>query len=312
MTCVLTILLALVAPSIAHAQTESRARLAIEPAHAEIGKPVVWTLVVETAASAKVTLPDLKDLPREWALIEPLGVRRTDDPSNAARRITTASWRVMALDAGDVSAPALKVDVEENGTKKSIEAGVAKIDVAHALDADEDAPRPAKGWRPAPDVGALSPRGVVTALGLILLAIAAWFLRKRLWRKPVVAPAKTPLERLAALEERARLEPEAAREIVYSLTRSMREAVDAFVSEPRGSLTDAAWSASFESDERVPSGVRAATARILANAERVKYAQESPSRFALDETLKDARSALEALAAAPPPAPVANETKEAA
>lgn len=284
---------------------EVRAHLQVEPASVEIGEAVRWTLVVEHPTRAKFALPDWKDLPREWALVEALGVRRDADPNAADRTITRASWLVMSLDAGEVSVPALQLDVEEAGEHQKIDVAAQKLHVAHALNEGEDAPRASKGFRPTPVVHVWSFRGIVSALVLIaILAVVALVVWKRSKRKkPVALAVATPLERLAQLEQRANAEPEAAREIVFALTRIVRDAVDAFSAEPRPAAPDAAWIVRVEGDERVPSGVRSVAQRLLANAERVKYAQESPTKFALAEALADARNALEVLAATPKPAP---------
>jgi len=293
-------------PSQKAAAGEVRARLEIEPAAAEIGEPVRWTLVVEHPSRAKFALPDWKDLPREWALVETLGVRREADASSADRTITRASWRMMSLDAGDVSVPEIKLDVEEGGEHQLVQVTTPKLAVSHALLEGEDAPRASKGFRPAPIVPSWSFRGIVSALVVLLvLIVVAFVVRKRSKKGPIVVAAATPLERLADLARRAQSEPEAAREIVFALTRTLRDAVDAFCAEPRQAAPDALWMARVENDERVPAGVRSVAQRLLADAERVKYAQESPTRFALDAVLEDARNALEVLARTPKPAPIA-------
>jgi hypothetical protein len=285
---------------------EVRARLEIEPASAEIGEPVRWTLVVEHPSRAKFALPDWKELPREWALVETLGVRRDADANNSDRTITRASWRLMPLDAGDVAVPEIKLDVEEGGEHQLVAVTTPKLAVSHALQEGEDAPRASKGFRPAPIVPSWSLRGIASALGVLLvLAVAAFVVWKRSKKGPIAVAVATPLERLAELARRAQAEPEAAREVVFALTATVRDAVDAFCAEPRPSAPDALWMARVENDERVPAGVRSVAKRLLADAERVKYAQESPTRFALDAALEDARNALEALARTPRPAPSA-------
>ena len=102
------------------------------------------------------------------------------------------------------------------------------------------------------------------------------------------------IDRLEELRQRVADDPEAARAIVYDLSRLLRGSVDATLGEDRASLVDADWSARIETDERVPLGVRRTTAKILRDSERIKYALHAPTRFALEEMLADARSALEA------------------
>ncbi|MBI5363056.1 MAG: hypothetical protein HZA53_07735, partial [Planctomycetes bacterium] len=117
----------------------------------------------------------------------------------------------------------------------------------------------------------------------------------------VVPALPTPLARLDALAARLAAEPESSRAIVFELSRLVRGAVDAFLAVDRSGCTDEDWTHAVKDDERVPLGVRNTSARLLASAERIKYAQETPTRFAVDEFLKDARAAIEALADAPRP-----------
>jgi len=71
--------------------------------------------------------------------------------------------------------------------------------------------------------------------------------------------------------------------------------------EDRAALVDPDWAQLRETDERLPAGSRATIARILRDAERVKYALHAPTRFAIEALLADARNALEALAEARKP-----------
>ena len=89
----------------------------------------------------------------------------------------------------------------------------------------------------------------------------------------------------------------------------MREAVDEALGERRAALVDEAWAARAAADERLPGAVRERATRVLSAAERVKYAQEVPTRFALEEELADVRAALEALASAGAGATAARERR---
>jgi hypothetical protein len=167
-----------------------------------------------------------------------------------------------------------------------------------------------KGFRPPPETTVVAHwpwiAGSIAALGVL-----AWWLRRRLRAKPVAAAPATALDRLNELERAIAADPEAGRQITYALSTLLRRSVDEFGSDARDGLTDVDWIARVETDERVPLGVRSTAARILRASESVKYALSQPTRFAVDEMLRDARHALETLAAAPRPEPVSADAARA-
>jgi len=188
----------------------------------------------------------------------------------------------------------LSIDEETPEGTRKVDVQSSPLRVVPALSEGEDAPRPMRSFRDAPP--AASSRGRLVLLGLAALAAIATavVLRRRARRKAAPVPEPTVIDRLEALRQRVADDPEAARAIVYDLSRLLRGSVDATLGEDRASLVDADWSARIETDERVPLGVRRATAKILRDSERIKYALHAPTRFALEEMLADARNALEA------------------
>lgn len=283
------------------------AQLHAEPAEVEVGEPCRLVLEVEHPAGATVKLPasDLV-LDDSWVLLEP---RRMSWPS-ATR--TVASWSCLSLDAGDRTLPALQIDVGDASGVRKVDVEAARLMVKSALASGEDAPRPMRGFR-APPESAAGRRGRQVLLGAAALALlaAAYFLRRRLRRKAEPVRAPTALDRLTALRRTAAEDESASRRVVYGLCRLLRGTVDEFLREDRAALVDADWSARIEPDERVPLGVRRSVARILHDSERIKYALHAPTRFALEEMLAAAQTALEALAAAPAPAAPAGKEQAA-
>jgi hypothetical protein len=275
-----------------------RAHIEAVPDHAHIGEPIELTLVIEHAPNAALTLPDPHMLPRSLALIADQGLRRSDDPSSAGHRITRARWQVMALEGGDLSIPPITVTVDQGGKSTPLAVALPKVTIEAALQPGEDAPRPPRSFRETPTVHMWSLRGIVTALCVAIVAIVAtvvvWKRRSR--RKLIPVAAVTPLDRLATLEMHARAEPDAARNVIYALTALLRETVDARSNVRRNAMTDADWSNAIATDPNVPEAVRVTVARLLVAAERVKYAQESPSPLAVRDWMEQARKALEALA----------------
>jgi hypothetical protein len=273
------------------------ATLKAEPAEVQVGEPVRLVLEVERPAGATVRLPDVDPVPDDsWVVLEGKKLERSD-PTRVV-----ASWRVMSLEAGDRKLATLSVDAETPDGTRKIEVQSDPIHVLPALAENEDAPRPMRDFRDAPP-NAAAGRGRLVLLGLAALVAAAIALaiRRRAKRRVLPAPAPTAVDGLALLEKRVADDPESARGIVYDLSRLLRGSVDAFLAEDKASLVDADWASTIEADERVPLGVRRASAKLLRDSERIKYALQAPTRFALQEMLASARNALEALQAAPPP-----------
>lgn len=275
------------------------ARLTSEPAQAEIGEPLRWTLTVEHPATVTVHLPDKELVPDDsWVLLEPQRVLRTPSPGD---RITTrATWSVASLEPGSRALPRLTVAYEVGGAHEAIAADAGVADIRAVLAEGEDAPRPPRGFLPPPE-GA-SGRSAWPWIGgatLLLAALGIWRWRARRRTQVAAARVPTPLEQLEVLAQRAKNEPESLRAMTYALAHLLRDAVDAHVGEAWKSATDIEWLARIEPDERIPFGVRSACARILREAEAVKYALVPPTPFAWNERLESARVALIALAAAP-------------
>jgi hypothetical protein len=304
----LAVLAAVLLALAAHALESVHARARATPENARIGAPVVWELVIEHPSSVAPALPDKAAAAQgAWAVVADLGTRRADDPARPGMRTTTVTWRAFALEGGELASPFTAVAYEEQGVQKTAAVESAKVRIANALAAGEDAPRPVRSFRPAPDFEPVRPLSLVLVpVALVALALAVWIWRRR--RRRVAPPATLSyLERLAALELRARNEPDAAREIVFALTRLVRQATDAFVGEDHAALVDSAWVERYAQDERVPLGARTASARLLTGAERIKYALEAPSPLAIEASLREVRGVLEALATTPKPATAVRE-----
>jgi len=293
------------------------ARLACDPPSAAIGEPVEWTLTVEHPREITVKLPAKDPLPDDtWVLLDARRVTNDVEPSGLAR--TRAVWRVMSLASGARALPEIEIDFDDGGAPQKVTTAPLALDVRSDL-ADEDAPRAMKGFREPPpgSEGALH-WPWIAALFVGLIAIALWIWR-RSRRTPSAIVRATALDRLAALEREIAAGTDAGRRVTFDVSALLREAIDEFVSEPRAALTDADWIARVETDERIPAGVRSAVARMLCEFEQVKYALRVPTRFAVEEIVRDAKRALEALASAPrpevasaPQSPSSRSGKEAA
>jgi hypothetical protein len=290
-----------------------RARLECAPAEARIGEPIEWDLTIEAPDDTSVRIPDKAPLPdATWVS---LGDRRVVREPGVARAssVTRASWRVLSLEPGTRKLPEVQIECTQAGATKKVTAAAGEVAIQTELAAGENAPRALKGFRPPPDDARATnwPRIAAAAVLLALAALGVWRRLRRTRAAP--APSATSLERLSELARAMAADPDAGRAVTYDLSRLVRESIDAFVREPRAALTDRDWILRVENDERVLLGVRRASVRILGESEQVKYAQRVPTRFAVDEMLRDAQNALEALAEAPQPASASAATgKEAA
>ncbi len=271
--------------------------LRAEPPQAQVGEPIRLVLEVERPAGATVRLPDVDPIPDDsWVVLDGKKLERSD-PTRVV-----ASWRVMSLEAGDRKLATLSVDEETPEGTRKIEVQSDAIHVLPALAEGEDAPRAMRDFRDAPPNAAGRGRLALLAIAAVVVLAIALAIRRRAKRRKVVPVAEAvALDRLALLEKRVADDPESARGTVYDLSRLLRGSVDAFLAEDKASLVDADWATAIEADERVPLGVRRASAKLLHDSERIKYALQSPTRFALQDMLASARNALEALQAAPPP-----------
>jgi hypothetical protein len=280
-------------------QAAPSATLVPSPAAAKTGEPVEFLLDVVHPAGARVRFPEKQAESRAWVLLGERTATRAPDPADPALEHTVARWTAMALEAGESAPPPLELEIVEGATVTKLAVEALPVQVLGALAEGEDAPRPLLGWRAVPaDLEPARPAlwiALAIALGAIASAFWLLFLRRK---RPAPARVPTPLERLDELAARFASDPESARDRVYDLVHLVRDSVDGFLHEHRAASTDEAWSAAVAGDERVPVGVRNACARLVARSERIKYAAETPTRFAVEEDLKDARAALEALAEA--------------
>lgn len=306
-------------PPVAPAETatpvapDARATFVPAPPEVEIGEPVEWLLDVEHAADARVKLPEMPPDARAFVWFGERSVTRGPDPANPLRAHTIVRWQSLALESGALTPPALELEVVRGSQSEKITATARSLSVRGALGEGEDRARPLRDFRDTNSEGFLAGDARVHRLrwiaagsvALLALAVSLLVVRRARRRRVLASVPPTPLARCAEISRVFAADPEHTRRPVYEVTRLLRDAVDEFLGAQRAGLTDAEWSAATEHDERVPAGVRSTCARLLAGAEAVKYALASPTRFAVDQLLADARGALEALAAAPKPAPLA-------
>jgi len=274
-----------------------KARVSATPERAQIGEPVTLVLTVERPSALAVEPPPIEPGVRgAWMFVETLASRRGLPADRPGFVVDTTSWSAFPLEGG-AALPAIEVKWTDSGVEHTAASVPAAVDVAPALAEGEDAPRPPRGFRaPIEWAGGAARLGLAAAVlaALVVAGIVAWIVRRR--ARNAVSPAQfSARDALAAIEVRPRDDAAGARAALYDLTRLVRGAVDARVSEERAALTDEEWLHRIAGDTRVPEGVRSSVPRLLERAERIKYAGETPTRFAVDEALADARAIVDAL-----------------
>lgn len=271
----------LLEPPLAHA------RWVGAPEAVELGVPFELVLEIEHEAG---TLPEVRAGELEsdvaWAVLEASEPIVLPDLADPRRRVSEVRWSVVALEPGVRALP--KVVVRQAGEGIAIE-NDAELEVTGVLAPGEDAPRPMP-----PDLGVgetpAARRGRILALVALVAVLAAglvaWLLRRRGGQR-VAAPARprSPLERLAELENAPLDDPEAVRETHRELTRALRQHLDG--DTPRDALTDEEWLAARA---LAPDGE---LARLFAECRPVEYGGERPTHWATRERVARARALAE-------------------
>jgi hypothetical protein len=266
------------------------ARWVDPPPAVELGVPFELVLEIEhQRGDAPAVAPGALAADAAWAVLEgglPLTLPDLLDP---VRRVSEVRWTVVALEPGQLELPAVELSYPAPAGGRAqvvpIEGGRA-IEVSGVLREGEDQPRPlppdlgvdepaaARGW-----VAPVIWTGALTLLGALVAFLVA---RRRRARPLAAAPAPTPRERLAALEESALEDPEAVRAAHVELSRALREHFDA--GRERQALTDEEWLEVL----RQPSDGE--LARLLAECRPVEYGGERPTHWATRERVARARA----------------------
>jgi hypothetical protein len=283
------------------------ARWSVAPSAVQVGEPfeLVLTCVENAPASALAGAEPALELDATWAVLE------------ERARPWERTFLLVSLEPGRREIPrgALAAHAIARGLDWAPESLL--LDVAPALAAGEDAPRPMRGLRtlPAREVSASLPWTWI-GLGAILTGSAIGLV---LWRSAArrggraASPASDPLDRLERLgAELARAEGDALIVGHHELAGLLRAgspgneaprggaARNGAAREPaRGTaLTDEEWMAQLEASGRVPQAERDRCARLLAELARVRFGGERPSSFAVDDAIREARALLLALRSA--------------
>jgi hypothetical protein len=269
-----------------------------EPSEVRIGEPFVLYLNVEHPDEQRVLL-DLPEAGAEetfgdaWVLLEPRRVLRLPLANEPERSLTQARWRLFALEPGEHELVSVGADCLLAGAVQRLEPQPAALRVHGELAEGEDLARPPLSFREAPVLAGAPRRSLLLGLAALLLLLGArWWLgalRRLLRRRPgqALQAPPTPLERLAAVDP-AREGGE--REAYVVLSRCLREALDGEGGERLDGLTDEEWLLARRERNGLAPERLLRVAELLATSERVKYGAERPTRWAIEQALKEARS----------------------
>jgi len=269
-----------------------QATLLAEPEAVRIGEPVTWTLLVEHDVDERVVIADDAVPPDDsWVLLEGPERVRVRDGEVAFTRL---EWRLFSLEPGTRQLPPLAISLSSG---LELEALAGAVEVAGELAPDEDAPREVLLPLEAPaDQGAASWTPLLLVAGGLIGALALVSLRRRRGSGDAGADLASadlvPLETLLA-------DGVAPVALAAELSQRLRTRVDALQAAPRPGLLDEEWLRAVEDGGGFAASRLEVLTRLLSWADRVEFAAEQPSRFALEETVREADALLADLDTAP-------------
>lgn len=269
-----------------------QATLLAEPEAVRIGEPVTWTLLVEHDVDERVVIADDAVPPDDsWVLLEGPERVRVRDGEVAFTRL---EWRLFSLEPGTRQLPPLAIGLSSG---LELEALAGAVEVAGELAPDEDAPREVLVPLEAPaDDGEASWAPLLIVASGLIGALALVFLRRR--RGPGEASADLASADLASLEALL-ADGVAPVALAAELSQRLRTRVDVLQAAPRPGLLDEEWLRAVEDSGGVVASRLEVLTRLLSWADRVEFAAEQPSRFAVEETVREADALLAGLATAP-------------
>lgn len=258
-----------------------QATLLAEPEAVRIGEPVTWTLLVEHDVDERVVVADDAVPPDDtWVLLEGPERVRVRDGEVAFTRL---EWRLFSLEPGTRQLPPLAIGLSSG---LELEALAGAVEVAGELAPDEDAPREVLVPLEAPaDEGEASWAPLLIVAGGLIGALALVSLRRRHGSEESGADLASadlvPLETLLA-------DGVAPVALAAELSQRLRARVDVLQASPRPGLLDEEWLRAVGDGGGVAASRLEVLARLLSWADRVEFAAEQPSRFALEETVREA------------------------
>ena len=131
----------------------------------------------------------------------------------------------------------------------------------------------------------------VLALAAVLIAAGYLVRRSRRAAGGRGLESRSAVDELLAFDSK---EESRAREAFGLASRAVREAIDHDLGEALPGLTDEEWIERRAVQESARTQTIARACELLRSAERVKYGMEQPTRWAVDEVLREAREVVSA------------------
>lgn len=280
----------------------------VEPRALAVGEPLRLAIRVEHAPGERVALLELADaLGIGWAELsqELRPVLEADIPAD--KRVSELVLVLTPLESGALELPRLYVELSGGPEPYSLtvggEAAAARIEVAAALEPEEDAPRELRPLREsdAPADVVFSPTWTALGAGIALLGagLLVYFVRRQRALERRVAHVPGVYERLAALEAEAeRLDAAALAHALAALARDGVSELSPGLRVQRGSaaraaLTDEEFVAALDAR----ASERERLSGLLLHLQGARWAGASASPFARQTWLTETRECLDALRA---------------
>ena len=256
---------------------------------AEVGEPVDWVLEIVHARRARpqVVSEELADLlDPSWAFLSgPVILTRPDGGANGAseRERSTFTWKLMALESGERSAPSLLL---QGDTGEQLEVLSDPLLVKPALLDGEEGPRPFAMFHEVEGgtVGSLTRLLGILIGAMLVVVIGIVLLVRRARRGHDLESVPIPISPRAAFDELVAGRTDDAQgvqRLAFGLTNVLRQALE--VGE--AGATDDEWMGALRGENRISPDQLARIESVLSVCEQIKYGGHVPTRFAIDELL---------------------------
>ncbi len=284
-------LLALPAAARAQGTIDVKAGAVVAPDTVRIGDPFYVRLRVQAPPGARIEFPTGPDTAGTVQALDPVHLSSGGDTTRATDQ--TAAYRVAAWDVGSQPIALGEVVVRVGGDERHVAIQPLHVFVRSVLPADTALRIPKPARPPFPYARVVWWPWVLLAAAIVLLLVAWWWWRRRTRRPLVVVPvdpyqrARQELDRIDAL----RLIEAGERGRYVALTvEVLREYLAARYPKTSLAMTSSELQRAVRGERFVP---RDRLARLLEEADLVKFARRPLSAERARELGREARGVIE-------------------